>query len=239
MAFCLRCHDGKRAPDECQVCHTAPHADRGQCADCHTLGSWASSFEHVIPLGAQHKKVACEDCHTKATPEQIGYPAGCVSCHAKKHKTVDQVLCARCHLPRRWKPSTFKHPRTGCTGCHTRPHPDRGACLRCHTTSSWANRFAHPVALGGPHASFPCERCHTNGLDAPGRACSSCHGSRHGGLTDCARCHTTSAFVPSTFDHPAAGEHSAGSFSCSACHPAGDFTGAYCSCHGGRPPAGD
>jgi nitrate/TMAO reductase-like tetraheme cytochrome c subunit len=239
MAFCLACHDGEQAPDECVVCHTAPHADRGQCGDCHTLGSWASTFKHVVPLGGQHKKVACEECHRKATPEQIGYPAGCVSCHPKEHKTVKQVLCARCHLPTRWKPSTFKHPRTGCTDCHTRPHPDRGSCLRCHTTSSWANHFAHPVALGGPHASFPCERCHTNGLDAPGRSCSSCHGSQHGGLTDCARCHTTSSFVPSTFNHPPAGEHSAGSFACSACHPGGNFTGAYCSCHGGRPPSGD
>ena len=239
MAFCLRCHNGKQASGACQTCHKAPHAQRGPCTDCHELGSWASTFRHPAPLGAPHRKIVCEKCHTEASALEVGFPAGCVSCHAKEHKTVKQVLCARCHVATHWKPSTFEHPRTGCQDCHTRPHPDRGDCLRCHTTSSWANHFTHPVALAGPHASFPCEKCHTNGLDAPGRECSSCHGSRHGGLSDCARCHTTSSFVPSTFDHPPAGEHSAGSFPCSACHPNGNFTGAYCSCHGGKPPSGD
>jgi nitrate/TMAO reductase-like tetraheme cytochrome c subunit len=238
MAFCLRCHDGKQASGACQTCHKAPHADRGPCTDCHQLGSWASTFKHPVPLGPQHHKVVCEECHTKATPQQIGFPAGCVSCHAKEHKTVKQILCARCHVPTHWKPSTFEHPKTGCENCHTRPHPDRGDCLRCHTTSSWANHFQHPIALGGVHAGFPCEKCHTNGLNAPGRDCSSCHGSQHGGLTNCAQCHTTSSFVPSTFNHPGAGEHGAGSFACSACHPNGNFTSAYCSCHGGHPPSG-
>jgi len=238
MAFCLRCHDGKQASSACQTCHKAAHAARGPCTGCHQLGSWASTFTHPVPLGPQHHKVVCEQCHTKATPQQIGFPAGCVTCHAKQHKTVKQTLCARCHVPTHWKPSTFEHPKTGCENCHTRPHPDRGDCLRCHTTSSWANHFQHPVALGGPHANFACEKCHTNGLNAPGKDCSSCHGSQHGGLTDCGKCHTTSSFVPSTFNHPSAGEHSAGSFACTACHPNGNFTGAYCSCHGGNPPSG-
>jgi len=239
MAYCLQCHDGKKAPSACQTCHSAPHAERGACGDCHELGSWASTFSHSVALGPQHKRVVCEKCHTKAVPAAVGYPAGCVSCHAKRHKTVKTVLCAKCHRPTRWAPSTFKHPRSGCTTCHTRPHPDRGSCLRCHTTSSWASHFAHPIALGGVHASFACEKCHTNGLDAPGRSCTGCHGSNHGGLTDCQRCHTTSAWAPSTFNHPPAGEHGAGSFACSACHPGGSFASAYCSCHGGSPPSGD
>ena len=238
MAYCVRCHDGKQASGACQTCHQAPHAQRGPCTDCHALGSWASTFSHPAPLGPQHQKVVCEKCHSKAAPAAIGYPAGCVSCHEKQHKTVKTTLCAKCHLPTHWKPSTFKHPQSGCETCHTRPHPDRGDCLRCHTTSSWANHFTHPVALGGVHASFPCEKCHTNGLDAPGRACVTCHGAQHGGLTDCAQCHSTSAFVPSTFQHPSAGEHSATSFACSACHPNGNFSGSYCSCHGGHPPSG-
>ena len=155
MAFCLRCHDGKQAPGACQTCHAAPHAQRGPCTGCHELGSWTSTFTHPVALGAQHHAVVCEECHTEATPQQIGSPAGCVDCHAKEHKTVKQTLCARCHVPTHWKPSTFEHPKTGCEDCHTRPHADRGQCLRCHTTSSWASHFQHPVALGGPHAELP------------------------------------------------------------------------------------
>ena len=191
----------------------------------------------------------------------MGFPAGCVSCHGNHHHDAKATLCAKCHVPSYFVPSTFKHPKTGCQRCHTPPHPDRGACLRCHTQHSWASHFQHPFPLAGPHSSFACERCHTNGINAPGRdctgchkpphpvygscltchsmsswashfahpialgahssfacsrchvnginsapvGCSSCHGSKHGGLTNCVQCHTMSYFVPSTFHHPAAG----------------------------------
>ena len=239
MAYCLRCHDGTQASRACQTCHEAPHADRGTCTGCHTLGSWTSTFSHPVPLGDRHKTVACEKCHSKATPAAVGYPAGCVSCHDKQHATVTTVLCAKCHVPTHWKPSTFKHPSADCESCHQRPHPDRGTCTRCHTTSSWASHFTHPVALNGVHAAFPCERCHTNGLNAPGRACVGCHGAQHGGLTDCAQCHSTSGWSPSTFNHPATGMDGWQSMSCVQCHPNNDFAKVYCSCHGGNAPTGD
>jgi nitrate/TMAO reductase-like tetraheme cytochrome c subunit len=236
MAFCLRCHDGKKAPSGCETCHRAPHVARGRCTDCHQLASWKSTFKHPVTLAKPHQALACEKCHTMATATAMGFPDGCVACHADRHKN-NTTLCAKCHRTTAWRPSTFKHPGTGCTDCHKRPHADRGPCLRCHTTSSWANHFAHPIPLGGVHASFPCERCHVNGLSAPGKGCSSCHGSQHGGLTNCASCHTTSSWIPSTFHHPAAGDHSASSFACSACHPNG-FASYNCTCHGGSPPGG-
>ncbi len=240
MAFCLRCHDGEQASGDCETCHTAPHADRGKCTDCHALASWKSDFRHPVKLGKPHEELICEKCHTKSTATAMGFPTGCVSCHAKRH-AVAETRCAKCHVTIHWVPSTFRHPKSGCTDCHKRPHPDRGACLRCHTTSSWASHFAHPVALGGVHASFACERCHTNGLNAPGKACASCHGDQHGGLTDCQRCHTTSAWRPSTFRHPQEGPHiPAGEepLSCSACHASG-FGSHGCPCHGGNGPGGD
>ncbi len=295
MAFCLRCHDDKQAKGTCELCHTAPHAARGRCIDCHQLGSWKSTFKHPVALGKPHRALICEKCHTQAQGTTMGFPAGCVSCHGNHHHDAKATLCAKCHVPSYFVPSTFKHPKTGCQRCHTSPHPDRGACLRCHTQHSWASHFQHPFPLAGPHSSFACERCHTNGINAPGRdctgchkpphpvygscltchsmsswashfahpialgahssfacsrchvnginsapiGCSSCHGSKHGGLTNCVQCHTMSYFVPSTFHHPAAGEHSAGSFACTACHPGGNFGRVYCSCHGGKPPSGD
>jgi len=152
---------------------------------------------------------------------------------------VKTVPCAKCHVPTHWKPSTFKHPKTGCATCHTRPHADRGGCLRCHTTSSWASHFSHPIALGGVHASFPCERCHTSGLNAPGRACVTCHGTHQGSLTDCASCHSTSGWSASTFNHPATGMDGWQSMACAQCHPSNDFAKVYCTCHGGNVPSGD
>lgn len=239
MAFCLRCHDGEQAPGDCELCHQAPHAARGRCIDCHQLGSWKTTFKHPVALGKPHRTLICERCHTQAEGTSMGFPAGCIECHKNHHHASRSTLCARCHVPTYFVPSTFKHPKKGCQRCHKPPHPVYGPCMTCHSMSSWASHFAHPIALGGVHASFACARCHVNGIGSPAIGCSSCHGSRHGGLTNCGHCHTMSSFVPARFRHSAAGEHSAGSFACSACHPGGNFTHAYCSCHGGNPPGED
>ena len=61
----------------------------------------------------------------------------------------------------------------------------------------WPSLQADPsVALGGVHASFACERCHTSGLDKPGRlfACSACH---PGGTFTSAYCSCHSGSPPS------------------------------------------
>jgi len=296
MAYCLQCHDGKQASGACETCHEPPHADRGKCSDCHELGSWKTDFRHPIALGKLHKKLVCEKCHTDSTVEGVGFSNGCIDCHRNRHHEADDELCAKCHVPSYFVPTTFKHPRARCERCHEPPHPDRGACLGCHTRHSWASSFSHPMALGGPHssfscekchargvdapglgcaschnpphsdygsclnchsmsswashfshpialggvhASFPCTRCHTRGISSPGIGCSGCHGSQHGGLTDCAQCHTMSGWAPSTFHHPPAGAHNPGAMACTACHPNGNFARSYCSCHGGKPPSGD
>jgi len=353
MAFCLRCHDGKRAPNTCETCHSPPHGTRGACSDCHTSGTWATDFKHPVAIGAQHRKLVCGQCHTQSSPDTMGFAAGCVTCHAKRHKTVTNVLCGRCHVPTHFAPSTFKHPDSGCETCHAPPHPERGACLRCHSLKSWANRLAHPLRLAGPHTSFVCEKCHTrgfnapglncdschnpphssygsclkchtmtsfaarfahpftlagrhttfvcekchtrgisapgvgcdschqrphpyygrcldchtmtsfatnfshpvklagvhttfvctrchvNGLRSPGVACTRCHGSNHGGLTNCATCHSQAGWSPSTFRHPDPNMGGWRSMACSQCHPGNQFAKVYCSCHGGKVPTGD
>ena len=111
-----------------------------------------------------------------------------------------------------------------------------GTCTRCHTTSSWASHFTHPIALGGVHAGFPCERCHTNGLNSAGSSCTTCHGTHHGNLTDCAQCHSTSGWSPSTFQHPATSMPGWDKLACAQCHPTNSFGTVYCTCHGGNVP---
>ncbi len=248
MASCLRCHDGKRASIDCDTCHTAPHPARGRCVDCHTLGTWATRFTHPVPLGTSHRSVLCEQCHTQAKTvteasgrpaADMGFPAGCVDCHKDHHHDAKALLCARCHVPGRYAPSTFDHPSTGCQDCHTAPHSDRGQCSRCHSQHSWTAHFVHPIVLAGVHASFPCSRCHTRGIGNPGLDCSTCHGSNHGGLTDCGRCHTTAGWSPSTFQHPATAMSNWASMVCSACHPSESYAQVYCSCHNGKPPGGN
>ena len=108
------------------------------------------------PSGQQHHKVVCEECHTKATPQQIGFPAGCVSCHAKEHKTVKQVAVRA--LPRAHALEAVDVRASRRTAARTATPartPTAATCLRCHTTSSWANHFQHPVALGGAARELP------------------------------------------------------------------------------------
>jgi hypothetical protein len=200
--------------------------------------SWQSTFAHPVALGKAHQEIACERCHTKAGGTIMGFPEGCVACHGNHHRDKS-TLCARCHLTTRFLPATFTHPRKDCLRCHKRPHPDRGPCLLCHTQQSWASRFRHPITLAGVHTGFACERCHTSGLNQPGRACSSCHGSKHGGLTQCQQCHTMGAWLPSRFRHGRVEHHGASAFPCTACHPGGNFAAHSCTCHGGSPPGGD
>jgi hypothetical protein len=56
-----------------------------------------------------------------------------------------------------------------------------------------------------PDSTCESRECHTNGLGAPGRACSSCHGANHSGLTDCRRCHSASAYCSCHGGHPPGG----------------------------------
>jgi nitrate/TMAO reductase-like tetraheme cytochrome c subunit len=296
MAFCQRCHDGSHAPADCATCHTAPHAQRGRCTDCHQLATWTTTFTHPVALGKQHKPLICEKCHTQSGPTAIGPPNGCITCHKNHHHDKKALLCADCHRPTAFIPSTFDHPKSRCQTCHTVPHPDRGACLTCHDQHSWTSHFKHPFQLAGPHVSFLCERCHTSGVNAPGKSCqschtpphpvygdcltchtmssfashfthpitlagvhasfpcakchvngisspgvscTSCHGSNHGGLTNCGQCHVMAGWAPTTFRHPATGMDNWASMTCTACHPGNSFAKVYCTCHGGKAPSGD
>ena len=63
MAFCLRCHDGTRAPSSCETCHKPPHAPRGACTDCHTGGTWANELQ-----ASDRARAAAQDRRLRAVP---------------------------------------------------------------------------------------------------------------------------------------------------------------------------
>jgi hypothetical protein len=217
MEHCLTCHKGaSRAPSACGTCHEPGHEPRGDCNSCHSAKSWLPpTFQHPVAYGKYHRKLACERCHTKATSKSIGFPAGCMSCHKKRHTPLT-VRCAKCHVPSYWRPSSFRHPKTGCQQCHKRPHVDRGGCLQCHTTKSWA--FVHPTSNclrchSRPHVDYgaSCLQCHNQKSWAfihPSSGCLRCHRRPHRDFgPNCLQCHTTSSF---RFRHPTS--------SCLRCH---------------------
>jgi len=135
MVSCFTCHtDGTK---NCSYCHTAPHADRGQCGDCHSLAWWgAKGFKHPQPLVGKHAQITCEQCHTQGVAVK---PDGCITCHGDQHNGLSN--CVDCHVLAAWIPSTFQHPQEG-------PHVPAGdeplQCNACHQ-----NGFGQP-------ASCPC-----------------------------------------------------------------------------------
>ena len=133
MTKCFTCHNGKQQPNSCSYCHSAPHVDRGPCQDCHNTQSWTpGGFKHPVPLTGKHGQILCEQCHTQAAGANMGFAAGCVTCHGNQHNDAQLTLCARCHTTAHFVPSTFNHPQEG-------PHVPVGEeplqCDQCHTVN--------------------------------------------------------------------------------------------------------
>ena len=125
--------------------------------------------QHPVALGRPHRELVCEKCHTRATATAMTLPAGCVSCHAKRHTTVKTTLCAQ--VPR-------AEP-LGAVDVHASEERLRDLSHAAPPGPRLLPALSHHLVVGVPlpaphrrsagvHATFPCERCHTNGLNAPG-----------------------------------------------------------------------
>jgi hypothetical protein len=238
-----------RSPDNCRACHGDPH--RGEfeigvwkgkdCLSCHSRQAFAppefdaAKHDAVFHLEGRHRKIHCDQCHPKTTPEgprdYRGVPQGCISCHKDPHGgQFDKPIylgndCRVCHTQSSWKPPTYTvgmHAKTAfaltgahlgiaCTQCHKVPEPDR----------SKAAATSCPRTFAG--VASKCSACHKDvhagKFDGTGRP------AVVAGQRDCARCHGTDSFralQSKTFDHPLwtgyalNGAHA--KLECAACH---------------------
>lgn len=198
---------GFHALIDCAACHRfgAALPDPG-CASCHRPG--------------KHPVVAsCRECHT---PETWRLPKPPPKGHVGLSGGHAALTCFACHIGA----SAFRVPPRQCLDCHGPKHGGIADCQRCHDpVIGWRLKpeFRHTTAypLTGRHSRLACKQCHARlSFVGTSAACVSCHGAKHGGLTDCARCHRTSGFLPTTFAHasvwPLTGRHAV--LGCSACH---------------------
>ena len=177
MSICARCHDGKKLPDDCNICHVggvpadAPkvkmplHMTPGQCTECHKQKSF------------------CAECHNGL---QMPHPEHWTKKHGAVVLDRSKSICASCHL---------KEDPKFCIDCHgvTMPHPggflsnhgdfalkNEKKCVKCHGENSCIKchglQMPHPsgwmsqhssVALGNPSL---CNKCHSSSF------CIGCHG---------------------------------------------------------------
>lgn len=200
---CFECHEAGPAPKTartCTSCHGTNHGGLKKCETCHDP---ARGWEPTP--GWSH------DGFFKITGQ---------------HKKLE---CTQCH-----KNGKFPGTPKVCVGCHGKKHGGLTNCAKCHTTAGFKpSSFRHSSVfrLTGRHADLACTKCHykrqyAKVLGNGSHACVSCHGTKHGGLTDCARCHTTAGFGIVDFTHPSSFPLTGGhrNVGCTRCHPSLVFT---------------
>lgn len=203
---CAKCHTKNvynlpfAKPDSCgnAGCHESPHKDHifgaRPCEWCHspTFKSLKNIqiFDHTertrFDLGPAHKKIKCEQCHTKVLGETKPNRA-CEVCHAKDNKHGDRFnefgsppKCETCHpsggpkfTATNFNHNTrtkfelkFKHAEQSCRGCHRgtgpadfeRVKPDGSKdCMGCHAHAKVHSDAQHP---SGKYKSSDCLVCH-------------------------------------------------------------------------------
>ncbi len=223
---CNSCHPNqrwKKTPKKCWPCHRLNDHHRGRygkkCEQCHTPerkgmvlfpekkeSAEAKNWQRILynhdktkfPLRNRHKKIRCEQCHTKRlSREKLG--TTCHSCHKKDdvHKKKEGKKCEKCHNDLGWRKQIFfDHDLT---------------------------RFP----LIGLHAVPPCEECHlTNEYGRTPQDCIQCHKKQddHKGRlgTACGQCHNPNGWSLWEYDHNRQSKfHLTGAhenLECRACH---------------------
>ncbi|HKE15858.1 MAG TPA: cytochrome c3 family protein [Kofleriaceae bacterium] len=204
MALCLRCHDGRRAPERCTTCHLTQGGGRimtdfpgGKLAPS---GALRGNDAHDLSFRADHAAAAradesyCASCHRRSE---------CADCHQGTMKPLDfhgnDYVSLHAIDARRGRPdcSACHRLQTFCVGCHSRTGvsadgkggelvpPSRGPGPRFHP-AGWVD-LAGGAPVGGDasrganHHAFEAQRnirqcaaCHRESF------CLGCHSAQPG-----------------------------------------------------------
>ncbi|MEO1246021.1 MAG: cytochrome c3 family protein [Pseudomonadota bacterium] len=258
-------HDGKLGQD-CGSCHSDvawtqaefDHAGTGYpltgahtataCADCHQNNQYentprtCNSCHAIDDVHAGSNGPQCQDCHSTATWQTIGFDHLAETGFALSDGH-DNLACTDCHTREDFKDSFAN----GCVDCHKADDDHQGRngadCGSCHQPTVWPDSlFDHGDTgfhLVEAHAELNCSSCHKAETAAEvDKTCSTCHAmdDSHGGqmTAECSACHTQTAWHTSVlFDHdltsfPLTGLHAA--VSCGGCHESNRFQSADAEC---------
>jgi nitrate/TMAO reductase-like tetraheme cytochrome c subunit len=233
MSACLKCHDGKQAPNDCSLCHLK----LGEIKPALYNPAWVEHHrENIATTGRDrcascHGEQFCRSCHAVGRPPS--HTSNWVRSHADMNPK-DRPQCAQCHPTRGDRPEA-----DFCTECHTARKAHGTTYIREHPKEFQRE----PDACGRCHKERFCQDCHSiymphktgwlaeHGAEAQHRrdSCRTCHKDHF-----CESCHTRGRPVSHTKDwrttHPAVARTS--SDGCRFCHPT-DFCQ---SCHRKSPP---
>lgn len=157
-------HGHIKSQKECKACHTE-HAGRA----AHIAEFDQKKFDHAqtdFMLKDKHldDKVKCKSCHVPGKKYRDA-PLTCNGCHQKDdhHKGNLGADCAKCHVVKDWKTTTFDHDKTDykLTGKHVDVK-----CDSCHG----GNKFK-----GTPKECNACHKKDDKHKGNFGPKCESCH----------------------------------------------------------------
>lgn len=163
MSGCISCHDGKKAPSDCKLCHTS---DSGAAARQVSH----DQFKVAPPLRPDcrgcHDQKICIQCHGLEMPHPANWVNNGPAQHARLGFT-NRVMCGKCH--------------------DIGPNPGTNFCKKCHqkegsihgTTATWIKDHGHAARKdqnykylnpGGVYLNCPqchgpdfCQDCHNDG----------------------------------------------------------------------------
>jgi hypothetical protein len=172
---CGGCHkDPHRGEFTARMTAARPDGTPSGCESCHVTRSWhdLGRFDHStteFPLEGSHRVVGCGECHKSSTLSSLlsgvaykAVPRECTGCHEDPHAgqfARDGVTaCHACHVPSKWKLTTFDHElgssfslrgahrAARCAACHVARRNETGNdavqykgtphdCVACHGTA--------------------------------------------------------------------------------------------------------
>lgn len=240
MEGCFRCHDGKKASNECSTCHVTLGERKPTVFD----PAWVQAHTNEVRLHGEddcqrcHQQVFCDACHRSADP----HPTSWVSKHPKEAKKNPKA-CQQCHLAPAEKAPRKITDMAFCRACHGLRQEHKQAdweilhgseslsnpqsCVRCHA-QSWCSD-CH--AISRPHPQQWLTR-HPAEANRGRQKCSICHTNDY-----CTACHQNKEGIPASHTSDWLSRHHEqarrGDMSCRTCHEE-----QFCqSCHAQKAPA--
>jgi hypothetical protein len=192
MAVCSDCHEGEKAPFECESCHTELQSLRPVS---HATG-WAHEHGRLVRTGDQacaacHEESDCQECHEGANVS-VSMPAlGTQTSFAPQSRGDAGLIVKRNHdlnyrfthaIDAKGKErecATCHEPATFCADCHRPDSDDAFFKPPWHSGPDWGAIAGGVGTGGGRHAQLAkrdmerCAACHDIQGDDP--TCMLCH----------------------------------------------------------------
>ena len=151
MALCIVCHDGKKTPNKCSLCHTG---DVGVGSRRPGPG-YVKAYIPVDSCRGCHPMQPCIECHGLELPHSKEFIAGF---HARKAHLQPEI-CVRCHNVQEFCDSCHQFQSDPASGLPLSPHAHEGDFVTWHVKPA-AETSQSCVCHAPTDRQQFCDYCH-------------------------------------------------------------------------------